>query len=88
MLHPGAKGGTQGVGYVVVGLKAAGADARADGSADVFRSGSEEADHLTRRLGGQVQSGAPPAGVDSADALGNGVVEEDDDAVGGEDHQI
>ena len=71
-----------------MGLEAAGADARADGHPDVLWPRTEEAAHFPHRLGGKIQSGPPPSGMDRADGAGYRVVEQEDDAVRREDHQV
>ncbi len=87
-LHAAAECLPHGVGHIVVRLEAAGADARADGNADILRPRAEEPSHFSYRLSRQVQSSATPAGVDRTDGRRHRVVEQQDDAVRRKDHQV
>ena len=80
--HPRAKLVGHGVGDVPVGLKAAGADARADGGQDILGVAAVKGGQFCHRLGDDGQGGAPPAGVDGGDGLFHRVVQEHRDAVG------
>ena len=79
--------GRQGLRHVGVGLEAAGADAGADGRQEVLGVRAVGGGHSLHRLFGDAQGGAPPAGVDRPHRLLDRVIEQDHDAVGGENEQ-
>ena len=83
----GAQRLRHGSGNVAVGFKAALLDAGPHGGHQILRPGAEGGGHgldgLFRDAGGT----APPAGVYGSDGPVNGIVEQQDPAVGGKDHQ-
>ena len=85
--HLAAQGIQQRIGDVGIGFEAALADVGADGGVDVVRIAAVFPDHGFHGLLDNAGGGAAPAGMDRAHSPGDGIVEEDGGAVGGEDHQ-
>ena len=81
-----SQAGAQAVGDVAVGLKTAGADARADGHPDILRLCAEQAAHFPHGLGREVQGRTPPACMGRANGTAHRVVEQQNNAVCRKNH--
>ena len=82
-----AQGGVHSLRYVVVGLKAAWADAGPNGRLDIQGIASKFRLHGRYRLLDNSRRGAPPAGMDGANAPADRIKQENRSAVGGKDRQ-
>ena len=79
--------GQHGIGYIVVGFKAAGADARAESNMEIGGIGAVSRLHGMNRFFHNSGRAATPTGVDSAHSAGYRIVKQEIAAVGGKDEQ-
>ena len=78
-----AQCGNHGISHIVVGFKAAGADTGADGGQKITGRGTKGLRHFLNRFFQDSGSAAAPTGMNGTDCLVNGIIQQDDSAIGG-----